>query len=218
VDPVPDPLFHRKSGSAGNRTRNLCISSQELWPLDHRGGRIFFIHETKTIGFRCSIDTCVKWEYYTIFIHSGVTACNSQYTATAWPGSLFSSFLPAQASDSELFQWCVPAIVSPILSPQAQCPDVATLCLFRTESQIITHNKHHHHDQPHLCSACQVLWFWIITKICLSHSVTNTVTTCIEFRPVTKTICVRCTKDTWRPHYICSQWRQPVTHNPQNQH
>jgi hypothetical protein len=38
VDPVPDPLLLRKSGSAGNRTRDLWIYSQELWPLDHRGG------------------------------------------------------------------------------------------------------------------------------------------------------------------------------------
>jgi hypothetical protein len=44
VDPVPDPLLLRKSGSAGNRTRDLWICSQELWPLDHRGGqsRTFF--------------------------------------------------------------------------------------------------------------------------------------------------------------------------------
>jgi hypothetical protein len=38
VDPVPDPLLLRKSGSAWNRTRDLWICSQELWPLDHRGG------------------------------------------------------------------------------------------------------------------------------------------------------------------------------------
>jgi hypothetical protein len=37
VDPVPDPLLLRKSGSAVNRTRDLRVSSQELWPLDHRG-------------------------------------------------------------------------------------------------------------------------------------------------------------------------------------
>jgi hypothetical protein len=36
VDPVPDPLLLRKSGSAGNRTWYLWICSQELWPLDHR--------------------------------------------------------------------------------------------------------------------------------------------------------------------------------------
>jgi hypothetical protein len=38
VDPVPDPLIFRKSGRAGNRTRDLWICSQKLWPLDHRGG------------------------------------------------------------------------------------------------------------------------------------------------------------------------------------
>jgi hypothetical protein len=38
VDPVPDPLLLRKSGSTGNRSRDLWICSQELWPLDHRGG------------------------------------------------------------------------------------------------------------------------------------------------------------------------------------
>ena len=38
MNPVPDPLLLRKSGSAENRTRDLCICSQKLWPLDHRGG------------------------------------------------------------------------------------------------------------------------------------------------------------------------------------
>jgi hypothetical protein len=38
VDPIPDPLLLRKFGSAGYRTRDLWVSSQELWPLDHRGG------------------------------------------------------------------------------------------------------------------------------------------------------------------------------------
>jgi hypothetical protein len=37
--PVPDPLLLRKSGSAGNRTQDLWICKQELWPLDHRGGQ-----------------------------------------------------------------------------------------------------------------------------------------------------------------------------------
>jgi hypothetical protein len=38
VDPVPDPLLLIKSGSAGNRTRDLWICSQELRPRGHRGG------------------------------------------------------------------------------------------------------------------------------------------------------------------------------------
>ena len=40
VYPVPDPLTLRKSGSAGNRTWDLCVCSQKLWLLDHRGGLI----------------------------------------------------------------------------------------------------------------------------------------------------------------------------------
>jgi hypothetical protein len=39
VNLVPDPLLLRKYGSAGNRTRNLWVCRQELWPLDHRSGR-----------------------------------------------------------------------------------------------------------------------------------------------------------------------------------
>jgi hypothetical protein len=41
VDPIPDPLLLRKSGSGGNRNRDLWICNQELWPLDHRGGPIY---------------------------------------------------------------------------------------------------------------------------------------------------------------------------------
>jgi hypothetical protein len=38
VDPVPEPLLLRKSGSAGNRNRDLWFSNQEVRPLNHRGG------------------------------------------------------------------------------------------------------------------------------------------------------------------------------------
>jgi hypothetical protein len=41
VDPVPDPQLLRKSSRAGNRTRDLLICSQKLWPLDHKGGLRF---------------------------------------------------------------------------------------------------------------------------------------------------------------------------------
>ena len=47
MDPVPDPLLLTKSGSAGNRTRYLCICSQKLWPLDHRGGQWTDMHNIK---------------------------------------------------------------------------------------------------------------------------------------------------------------------------
>jgi hypothetical protein len=39
VGSVSDPLLLSKSGSAGNRTPDLWICNQELWLLDHRGGR-----------------------------------------------------------------------------------------------------------------------------------------------------------------------------------
>jgi hypothetical protein len=48
VDPVPDPLLLRKSGSAGNQTRDLRICSQELSPLDHRGG---YMSEQDMVNF-----------------------------------------------------------------------------------------------------------------------------------------------------------------------
>jgi hypothetical protein len=63
VNPVPDPLPLRKSGSAGNLIRDLRIYSQEFWPLDHRGGLLlvtefnFFLKErdiTYCTGIYCS--------------------------------------------------------------------------------------------------------------------------------------------------------------------
>jgi hypothetical protein len=37
MDPVPDQLLLRTSGNAGNRTRDLWVCTQELWPLDDSG-------------------------------------------------------------------------------------------------------------------------------------------------------------------------------------
>ena len=58
VDPFPEPLLLRKSGSAGNRTRDLCICSQKLWPLDHRGGHmhflLFILFCSRTIQYKCT--------------------------------------------------------------------------------------------------------------------------------------------------------------------
>jgi hypothetical protein len=39
MNPVPYPLFVRQFGRVGNRTRDLCVCSQEFWPLDQRGGQ-----------------------------------------------------------------------------------------------------------------------------------------------------------------------------------
>jgi hypothetical protein len=40
----------RKSGSAGNRTRDLWLCSQEVWPIDHRGSQ--YLHKDKLIAIR----------------------------------------------------------------------------------------------------------------------------------------------------------------------
>jgi hypothetical protein len=50
VDPIPAPLLLRKSGSTGNRTQDLSIYSQELWPLDHRGGHYTTSREKMYLG------------------------------------------------------------------------------------------------------------------------------------------------------------------------
>jgi hypothetical protein len=60
VDPVPDPLLLRKSGSTGNRTHILWICRQELWPLDHRG---IWSHSVKLIWCR---HTCLRADYVVI--------------------------------------------------------------------------------------------------------------------------------------------------------
>jgi hypothetical protein len=56
VDPVPEPLLLRKSDSAGNRTQDLWICSQELWPLDGRGG----LTTTITLSYLCLIITKIS--------------------------------------------------------------------------------------------------------------------------------------------------------------
>jgi hypothetical protein len=43
VDPVPDPLLLRKSGSTGNRTRASGSVAKNSWLLDHRGGQLYNI-------------------------------------------------------------------------------------------------------------------------------------------------------------------------------
>ena len=37
------PFRENSSGRAGNRTRDLMISSQSLWPLDHEAGRVLVL-------------------------------------------------------------------------------------------------------------------------------------------------------------------------------
>jgi hypothetical protein len=53
VDPVPDPLILRKSGSTGNRTRTSGLAARNSWPPDHRGGRKETTHKNLQMLKRC---------------------------------------------------------------------------------------------------------------------------------------------------------------------
>jgi hypothetical protein len=58
VDPVPEPLLLRKSGSSGNRALDLWICSQELLPLDHRSGQVR--SRTQAMEFVCLSLPCTQ--------------------------------------------------------------------------------------------------------------------------------------------------------------
>ena len=66
VDPVPDPLLLRKSGSAGNRTRDHCICSQKLWPLDNRGGQ-----QSQLRWDKCILGDFLNFFYNVIYSFTG---------------------------------------------------------------------------------------------------------------------------------------------------
>jgi hypothetical protein len=61
VNTVPDPLLLRNSGSAGNRTWDFWICSQELWPLDHRGSWYRFLE--------CRCADCLHWHGWLNKVH-----------------------------------------------------------------------------------------------------------------------------------------------------
>jgi hypothetical protein len=68
VDPIPDPLLLRKYGITGNRTRDLSVSSQKLWPLNHRGGPVL-----------CNTILNVTSTYQTLFVHKTILKVTSTY-------------------------------------------------------------------------------------------------------------------------------------------
>ena len=76
MDPVPDPLLLIKSGSAGDRTQDLCICSHKLWPLDHRGGlpdalisQIYFFNKTLHVSDSSSIHYQEFFTVHTAMVH-----------------------------------------------------------------------------------------------------------------------------------------------------
>jgi hypothetical protein len=70
VDPVPDPLLLRKSGSAENRTWDLCICSQKLWPLDHSRSQFLkalFLNISSFLLFSMLPIYTVQFRTYVVF-------------------------------------------------------------------------------------------------------------------------------------------------------
>ena len=54
------PFKENSHGRAGNRTGDLIISSQRLWPLHHEAGHCLIVYDLETskrgnIGFICSV-------------------------------------------------------------------------------------------------------------------------------------------------------------------
>ena len=50
------PFKENSHGRAGNRTRDLIISSQRLWPLDHEAG-----HTLKSVSYKTQHSKQCKW-------------------------------------------------------------------------------------------------------------------------------------------------------------
>ena len=62
MDPVPDPLLLRKSDSAGNRTRDLCICSQKLLTTRPQRRSIRYYHTNFIcLGFVCPCNRAVSF-------------------------------------------------------------------------------------------------------------------------------------------------------------
>jgi len=73
VDPVPDPLLLRKSGSAGDRTRDLCICSSN---------KLYFV---SSVNVSASLlfpfqDELMQEFVYSLFVkHIGNSGCLDHY-------------------------------------------------------------------------------------------------------------------------------------------
>jgi hypothetical protein len=89
VNRIPNPLLLRKSDGAGNRTRDLWVSSQELWPVDHRGGP----HKEYTSG------KVSEWDNYKSWNRVGKKPCKISWTWMMWGHELWMKAhqLPYQA-------------------------------------------------------------------------------------------------------------------------
>jgi hypothetical protein len=64
VDPVSDSIHLKKSDIAGNRTRDIWICRQELWPLDYRGDHVVYSLYLLAMGNWYQHFACIRTQTY----------------------------------------------------------------------------------------------------------------------------------------------------------
>jgi hypothetical protein len=92
VDPIPDSLLLRKSGSTGIQTQNLWICSQELWPLEHRRGP--WMHDASSgSSWRILKESEVKQSFPSEMIPSQCVLFTTSHPHWLWEGFSFLTLL-----------------------------------------------------------------------------------------------------------------------------
>jgi hypothetical protein len=105
-NPVPDPLLLRKSGRAGNRTRDLWICSQKLWPVDHRGGLSTSTQHLIFFTWILSLFLIVKAVTYVLFCCMiCMRRLKSEVKTEHWEGPyIIQPFCPFSAQSSSVVE------------------------------------------------------------------------------------------------------------------
>jgi len=62
------PFGENSHGRAGNWTRDLMISSQRLWPLDHEAGHILYLKVIKFVGTETSSFFILSWGIPVVYV------------------------------------------------------------------------------------------------------------------------------------------------------
>ena len=155
MDPVPDPLLLRKSGSAGNRSRDLCICSQKLWPLDHRGGHLWNIKlpEISAVSapdFHSQSHILTFWHRsFTFNSNKSPTWCNNfslYYPDVCLQLNMFRAF-PRPPSGAQWLQW------QPLVLPSYRGDSRAVFVVGPARRQTQHHYHHNTKVKPEAATA-----------------------------------------------------------------
>jgi hypothetical protein len=174
MDPVPGPLFLRKSGSSGNQTRDFWICSQELWPLDHRGGDKYalYIHIADKKAIECLLQPkqriCVMFILLQDIRKQSVikrTVREGKVSNDTWSGRflnnevIFGVNFRAQRMWSLLFFWYVHALKCKILHA------MTGLCYWNKDSGYINLYIDGLHARPQGLDSCEWQEFFLHSRM-----------------------------------------------------